>query len=700
MATAKKKAAPAADGKAAVLAEAKLKSSGLTLDDAKLLRMSALSADQTFAHHPAFKQLCSLKIEYLDPAGAPIPDWPGAKPFYRLRYLETSSDFASMTEKKPPRYVQEPNTAPVAYYAGNQDWSTILGDADQPLVITEGELKAAKACKEGFPTIGLGGVYNWRSHKLGLAWLPSLEPVIWLKRNIYVCFDSDYKTNAMVCSALREFSEELHRRGAFVHLISLPQLPGLEKVGLDDFLVHAGPSAVSMFRGLLTEAEPLGLTAPLWGLNKKYVYVRDPGLIVDQATHQKSSPSAFKDHLEVALNYQERGLRSDGSISYKATSAAAAWLRWPLRTEVVKITYKPGDGHFVEDPRPMFNIWPGWGVEPVEDGVEPFFELIDHIFTGSEPEAKEWFLNWCAYPLQHPGTKLFSSAVLHGIRHGTGKSLIGYTLGRIYGQNFTEISQMDLHNSFNEWAEGKQFVMGDDVTGSNKRADADFLKKLITQRELRVNGKYVPTYVVPDCINYFFTANHPDSFFLEDDDRRFFIHEVQVGPMDEEFYVNYDLWLDTGGSKAVFHYLLHRDTGGFNPAAPAFKTAAKERMIANVQSDLAGWVRQLLATPDHTLRVGDVVVDKDLFTSKELLQFYDPSGKTGTTANGLGRELARAGVRQVSSGKPVRLADGSQVRLYAIRNRDTWSTAPMKSISSHVDDWTKKQGGAQKSPKY
>ncbi len=39
------------------------------------------------------------------------------------------------------------------------------------------------------------------------------------------------------------------------------------------------------------------------------------------------------------------------------------------------------------------------------------------------------------------------------------------------------------------------------------------------------------------------------------------------------------LWLDTGGSKAVFHYLLNRDTGDFNPAAPAFKTAAKIKIM-------------------------------------------------------------------------------------------------------------------------
>jgi hypothetical protein len=355
----------------------------------------------------------------------------------------------------------------------------------------------------------------------------------------------------------------------------------------------------------------------------------------------------------------------------------------------VKFTYAPGEDKFTYgDYGTLFNTWSGWGVNPKAGSVKLFLKLIDHIFTGAEPEAKQWFIRWLAYPLQFPGVKMFCSAVVHGIRHGTGKSLVGYVLGRIYGSNFTEISQIDLHNHFNEWAECMQFVLGDDVTGSNKRNDADFLKKLITQREIRINPKYIPTYVVPDCINYYFTANHPDSFFLEDDDRRFFIHEVQVGALDEEFYVEFMMWLDSGGASAVFDYLLNLDLGDFNPAAPAFRTAAKERMIANVQSDLAGWTRLLISAPDHVLRVGEVKITKDLFNTKELLQLYDPMGKTGTTANGLGRELARAGLRQICNGNPIRLSDGSQSRYYAVRNIEFWTLkAAAAAAIKHLDGW-------------
>jgi hypothetical protein len=544
-----------ASSKAALLGVAKLKSSGIDDSDLKSLGLSYLSAEQTQKLHPSFKPLCSLKIEYRDHTGKPLIDWPKSKPFYRLRYLEIPTGFGAMTDKKPVRYVQEPNTAPVAYFPQCVEWEDLVSDTNKPLILTEGELKALKSSQEGFPAIGLGGVYNWRAHKLGITWLPSLEPVRWEKRNVYICYDSDYKTNIMVCSALQELAEELQQRGAFVHVVSLPEVAGLDKVGLDDFLVQAGGSTQAQLAQLLHEAEPLGLSQPLWGLNEKFVYVADPGLIINQQTQSKTSPSAFKDHVASTEAYQEHSLKKDGSISYERVSAAAAWLKWPLRREVHKLTYQPGAERFITNSPALYNTWAGWGVEPQAGDHQPFLALLDHLFTGAEPEAKDWFLRWCAYPLKYPGSKLFSSAVLHGIRHGTGKSFVGYTLGKIYGENFTEINQADLHSGFNEWAESRQFVMGDDISGSNKRQDADLLKKLITQQRIRINAKYVPSYSVPDCINYLFTANHPDSFFLEDDDRRFFIHEVQVGPMDQAFYKEYELWLDTGGAAAVFDYL-------------------------------------------------------------------------------------------------------------------------------------------------
>ncbi len=680
------------------LAKVKLESSGLTLDDAKELHIKIIPDASKL--NTSFKPVRAIQFNYRTPDNKPMLDMPKSDPFYRVRYLEQPTDFASLTDKKEVRYVQEPNTAPCAYYPSNiTTWVEIASNKDEPIIITEGELKSAKACKEGFPTIGLGGVHSWQSRKLGITWLPSLDLINWPKRNVYICFDSDYQTNPQVCIALKDLADELQKQGAFVHLVTLPNLPELSKVGLDDFLTLAGKSANAQFRHLLERAEPLGLTGPLWDFNKQYVYIKNPGLIINQDTRFKVAPGAFKDHLESKASYQECLMTKDGSVKYRPVSAAGAWLKWPLRLDVGTLTYKPGESKFTTNSGPAFNIWPGWGCEPKKGPVKLFLQLIDWLFTGAEESAKRWFLQWCAHPFQHPGTKLFTSSVLYGIKQGTGKSLVGYTLGRIYGKNFTEINNVDLNSNFNEWAEAKQFVLGDDVTGVNgklARPIADILKKLITQQELRVNPKYIASYVVPDCINYLFTSNHPDAFFLEDDDRRFFIHEVTVEPLPDEFYRDYFAWLKGPGAAAIFQYLLKLDLTGFNPAASAIKTSAKERMISDVRSDLAAWVRQLMATPDAVTTSGHLIIDKDLFTSKELLNFYDPSGKTGTTAQGLGKELRRAGVKQIFGGQPIR-TQGGQGRYFIVRNDDSWVGCQPSKAVKHLDDWSAKQS---MEPKY
>lgn len=674
------------------LAEAKLASSGLTLDDAKMLKIDSLNGVETQAANPRGPAVVSLRFNYLDPlTRKPLLDH--GRNFFRLRYLEKPLTFDNVTEKKIPRYVQPEHTLPMVYYPANQEWGEFLKNPGLPLILTEGELKAAKACKEGCPTIAIGGVWSWRAVKRGVLWLPTFDFIAWPERVVNLCFDSDYQTNPEVCQALHALAHELERRGAYAHLITLPSLADFEKTGLDDYLTFGGPTALADFQKMLHDAEPLGLSEPLWVLNKKYIYVQDPGLIINEETTAKTSPAAFKDHLEAPAEYLERVFKPDGTVTRRPASAAATWIKWPLRRAVWKLTYQPGQDQFVDGPQ--FNIWPGWGCNPVKGDVQPWLALIDHLFTGAEPAAKKWFLRWCAYPLRYPGLKMFSSAVVHGIRHGTGKSLVGFTLGKIYGKNFTEISQMNLHSAFNEWAEGKQFVMGDDVTGSTQRQDADLLKKMITQNELRINTKYIPSYTVPDCVNYYFTANHPDSFFLEDDDRRFFIHEVLVVPLDEAFYAEYDLWLNSTGPAAVFDWLLKLDLGDFNPAAPAFRTMARERMITGMQSDLATWVRGLIATPEVILKLGDIAIEKDLFSSKELLQLYDPTNRTNVTANGVARELARAGIRQALGGKPVRLADGQQMRLFIIRRPEVWISASFGEITEHLNAWSKQQAARQ-----
>jgi len=685
------------------LAVTKLAASGLTMTQATELGMEVLTAAATTNLHKSFDAKASLKINYFSIDDKPLKPRPGWPAFYRLRYLEASEEgrvsFAQQTDEKPRRYVNEPEAGVAAYFPRVVDWRELAENPDEPLIFTEGELKAAKATIEGFPTIGLGGVFNFRAVRQGIPFLPELDQINWVKRYAYICFDSDFRTNANVCLALNMLAEELEARGAIPMVLSLPDVVEDSKTGLDDLLVSA-PQATQLLKQLLREAEPLGLARPLWQFNDKVVYVQDPGLVIRRSSHQKMSPAAFKEHAFSTVSYVEQTMGSDGEMRYKKVPAAPAWIKWPLRAEATKVVYKPGQPEMVPDKHgEAYNIWKGWACRPEKGDVALWVALLDHLFQGVDKEDRIWFERWLAYPLQFPGTKLFSASVMHGIHHGTGKSLVGFMMGRIYGDNFVEISRKMLESGNNDWAEAKQFVLADEVTGSSKREFNDMLKKMITQERMRINIKYVPTFDIEDVINYYFTSNHPDAFFMEDNERRYFIHEVKAKPLDLQFYQRFDEWMKRGGGPAaVFHHLLNLKLGDFNPYAPARKTRALERMIMDTKSDLGSWVLRLKEDPEGMLRVGQVPVTKDLFTNRDLLEIYDPDGRTGTTANGLGRELRRAGFPQAYDGHPLPGPNGAD-RYYILRNREVWLHADRKKLVKHINAFQRKRAkkmGAQK----
>lgn len=194
---------------------------------------------------------------------------------------------------------------------------------------------------------------------------------------------------------------------------------------------------------------------------------------------------------------------------------------------------------------------------------------------------------------------------------------------------------------------------------------------------------------MPDRINYYFTSNHPDSFFLEDDDRRFFIHEVKGVPLPKSFYNAYEKWMGKDevvgpGIPALFAYLLSLDLSDFDPTGHAPATDAKRDMIDGGRSDLASWVAMLRDDPDTVLRIDQQILKFDLWRAEDLLTLYDPMEKGKVTANGLARELRRAGFQRPCGTLGCRTSQG-QVRLWAIRNEGKYDGMGPNELGAAYD---------------
>ena len=638
----------------------KLEDSGLDAQDAKKLGMlpkvNGDARDLTGYDTPGFT------LPYFDIAGKPTGFW---------RYRNFG--------KTKAKYVQAPNTGVAVYFPpiGDAKWAERIKEPTLPVFITEGELKAASATKAGFATMGLGGVWSFKSKKKEQEFIPDLEQFDWHGRHTYICFDSDATTNEKVMQAETALADALFKHGARVYIIRLPALSKDGKTGLDDFLMHP-KGGIKKFHRLIETAEEWSKCGALRKFNNEVIFIFDPGVCVVRATDQRIDPGKM-----AAVHYADRTFMKStptkvDPLKRTETSVPQEWMKWSERAVAQRQTYSPGKPRMINN---EYNRWKGWGATPHKGSVAPWTKLMDFIFKDANPADRKWFEQWLAFPIQNPGIKMLSSCIIWGIAHGTGKTLVGETMRRIYGtDNSTEIGDKELEAGFNDWAANKQFIFGNEITGSDKRGHANALKNLITQTRIRVNEKFVPAYEVPDCANYLWTANHNDAFYLEKSDRRFFVVEVVGGPMDPHWYSGvYDPWYKSAkGIGALMHYFKNLDMTGFNPNHSAPMTESKAQVIEENMSDMASWVDSIAAHPRA----------HRLMSSEEILLMASGDGKMAWTKTGLSRAVRAAGfIRPLGDISHFTTPDGKRVRPWLLDKEANVPKSRAKRAKWMKDMW-------------
>lgn len=658
----------------------RLEESGISHSAAQYADFIPLAKTQTASLWKGAPSQPAIQINYPTPSGK-------RNGFFRLRLLGTAPGFAL---EKPLRYLQPPHSGVHAYLprVDGVEWRELLLNPEHPLLITEGEIKALAATLAGFPTIGLGGVENWHSARDGSPLIEELAAVEWEERNVYICYDSDVASKPQVAYAAQRLASELAARGAVVFDAGLPA-SAATKVGLDDYIVRNGKRSLEKH---LAEAVPFANVKALHEFNERFIFIRASASIYEVETQEQYSAFEFRNSTCANATYPLKITNAKGGIKLETHSTAVDWIKWPNRREVQRVDYIPGSDNLIvqKDNTLVLNLWPGWGTEPRAGSIQPWTRLFEYL-TSELPNdeivaVRKWMMQWFAYPLLYPGAKLYSAVVFWGSVQGTGKTLLGETMLKIYGSNSQFVEASDLEGSFNGWAKNKQFVLGDEITGTDSRAHADKLKGLITGTNLNINEKYKRPYVLPNTVQFYFTSNHPDAFFL-DQDRRFLVIETPQEPLPLEFYAQYRKWLLGDGPAAIFHHLLHNvKLDGFNPQGPPPGTFAKEIMIDQSKSEVGRFIAAVMLDPDQAHRLFGIPQDVDLFAPHELHKFYDPRGEKRATVKAISLELQKQGAVKVLGGRQVEINGAGHYRFYAVRNGDKWRRASATRVRFYVNN--------------
>lgn len=130
-----------------------------------------------------------------------------------------------------------------------------IRDLSRRLWITEGVKKGDALTSHGEVVVTISGVFTWRD-KMGT--LGEWEEIPLRDREVIICFDSDTRLNRNVQLAMKRLGHWLKSKRANVRYLITPDVEGLDKTGVDDYL-SAGGSVEDLLK-LASDEEP-GRTA-------------------------------------------------------------------------------------------------------------------------------------------------------------------------------------------------------------------------------------------------------------------------------------------------------------------------------------------------------------------------------------------------------------------------------------------------------
>lgn len=415
-------------------------------------------------------------------------------------------------------------------------------------------------------------------------------------------------------------------------------------------------------------SDNISITTDAWvvELNELYAVCSGDHLLYSIKTRRPVEAPRFR------LLHDNRAIPLPANLGSKprTVGAGTAWLKHPDRLLICGLALRPNEPIITADN--YLNLWRGYSVTAAKGDIRPFVRLLIRLVP--DRRTRRYLMRWLAFVIQNPGMKVNTAVVFWGPIHGSGKNLLIETVGSLLNpEHFAVIGQSQLESEFNGWMLDKVFVVGDEVSSLDRRGQINRLKLWVTGESLQINEKGVPLRTFKNTANFLFISNHADAVFLDDKDRRFFVHEVTAGRLTEAAADEFVNWRDRGGREALLHYLLRlrTDRKVFNPYAPAPDTVSKREMVEDSRSDLERWLVDFCSS-DIAAALGRVIV-----TSSELARAYKAAAGAGAhlpSTSAVTKALKRL---QLGFHRPnqVRLPDGKKVRAIALTDTSYWKEA-------------------------
>jgi hypothetical protein len=306
---------------------------------------------------------------------------------------------------------------------------------------------------------------------------------------------------------------------------------------------------------------------------------------------------------------------------------ADKWLRSPRRRQFKRVVFEPDTRKCgLQD----YNLFSGFSTEPKTGGSWDLFNqhLLDNVCKG-DPSHHEWLVTWIARIIQRPGSKRPGTAVVLRGGQGTGKSIVGTTIGRLVSPYFAHLTMAKhLTGNFNAHLKDKLLVFADEAFFAGDRSNIGRLKALISEEQLTVEPKGLDAISVSNHINVLMASNEDWVIPAEADERRYFMLDISSARAKDTGYFGRMLkQLDDGGYEAMAYDLLHWDLSRANLWRAPATDALMEQKEVTLGSVAQFWVgcldeQHILRADADLLEIDDGVGWPTEVSKRELFNGY------------------------------------------------------------------------------
>jgi hypothetical protein len=210
-----------------------------------------------------------------------------------------------------------------------------------------------------------------------------------------------------------------------------------------------------------------------------------------------------------------------------------------------RVVYRPNQSEFLAGGR-EWNLWRPSEIVAREGDTTMWDAHLAYLFP--DQKQRDHLRDWLAGVLQRLGIKPLHALLLIGVEQGTGKSWVLRVLAKLIGDaNWRPLTQDILASDFTGWAMRTKLVTVEELRHVKKSELANKLHPWITQPEMSVNEKNIPSFILEQVIAFAFMSNRLDAIRLDNSDRRYLVLKTEAMPHkdDKAYYVPlYDLLED------------------------------------------------------------------------------------------------------------------------------------------------------------